>query len=218
MSTRSWFGVLAVFAALGILAPATVGAQARQRYPTQPPAGRVDGGYDVGYRDGLSRGDLDGRQGREFRYENHADYRDATRGWGGYGNREHFRQAYRQGYVEGYRAGYARYGRNTRDGRSYPDGRYGYGYPGPGYPGAYGREYGYDRGFQEGYEEGRDAGRDGHRYDPYRERDYRNADDGYNRRYGARESYKQSYRDGFLAGYQRGYGEGRDSRYRGYRW
>lgn len=98
--------------------------------------------------------------------------------------------------------------------RSYPDrGPWsGYGYAARSGPG-------FQFGLDDGYREGLDAARDGRRYDPYRERRYRNADRGYNRHFGPRGLYRQDYRDGFRAGYERGYREAR-RRYwnRPYRW
>ena len=85
------------------------------------------------------------------------------------------------------------------------------------YPGGtawwgYGQRYAFDRGFQEGYDEGFKAGRRYDRYDPYREKDYRKGDVGYERRYGSRDYYRQQFRGGFEAGYSRGYRDGRRER------
>jgi hypothetical protein len=95
-------------------------------------------------------------------------------------------------------------------GAVYAQGR---GYP---YPSSRGGVYrnvdvAYDRGLQDGYERGRDAARDGERFDPRRERWYRNADRGYNRRYGSERQYREAYRDAFVRGYEQGY---REARYR----
>lgn len=78
----------------------------------------------------------------------------------------------------------------------------GYAYGAPGGPG-------YRRGYDDGYREGRDAARDGRRFDPFRERRYRDADRGYSRRFGPPGLYRQDYREGFRAGYERGYREAR---------
>ena len=51
--------------------------------------------------------------------------------------------------------------------------------------------------------------RDGDRYDPVRAKDYRDGDNGYDRRFGTRDQWKIAYRDGFKAGYERGYREAR---------
>ena len=105
---------------------------------------------------------------------------------------------------------------STACGTVYAQGR---GYPYPTYPSQRGGVYrggyanpAYDRGFDAGYSRGLDAARDGDRYDVRRERDYRNADRGYDRRYGSRSEWQRVYRDGFASGYDRGYRDGR-SRY-----
>lgn len=90
-------------------------------------------------------------------------------------------------------------------------------YPNYPYPDARGGPRGgyadpaYSQGFDDGYRQGLDAARDGDRYNVRRERWYRSADRGYNRRYGPREAWRRVYRDGFAAGYDRGY---REARYR----
>lgn len=95
-------------------------------------------------------------------------------------------------------------------GRSYP-------YPqGPGprggvYRGGGYADEAYRRGYDDGYQRGLDAARDGDRYDPRRERWYRDADRGYDRRWGPRADYRQFYRDAFTRGYDAGF---RDGRYR----
>ena len=85
--------------------------------------------------------------------------------------------------------------------------------------GAYGARVGrgFQRGFEDGHRGGRGAARDGRRYDPCRERRFRDADRGYRPRFGPIELYRQDYRQGFRAGYERGYREahrwGRDRLY-----
>lgn len=64
------------------------------------------------------------------------------------------------------------------------------------------------RGYAEGHKRGLADGRRASRYDPVRHRDYRDADDGYYRRYGSRQAYENNYRAGFRQGYERGYREG----------
>jgi len=85
-----------------------------------------------------------------------------------------------------------------------------------------GREYALNRGFNDGYEQGFEAARDRDRYDPRRERWYRDGERGYKRDYRlSRGEYRDSYRRGFLEGYDAGYrdaqrgwrgGSGRDGR------
>ena len=93
---------------------------------------------------------------------------------------------------------------------------YGNGYPNtyPAYPNrGYGNNNGYygtntvayDNGYQKGLEKGRNDARDRDSYDPVRYKEYRNADNGYNSRYGSKDQYKLAYRDGFEAGYAQAY-------------
>jgi hypothetical protein len=60
----------------------------------------------------------------------------------------------------------------------------------------------YAKGYEEGNEEGRNDARHGRRFEPRRHDEFRDADDGYNRRDGNREEYRDSYRRGFLVGYE----------------
>lgn len=64
------------------------------------------------------------------------------------------------------------------------------------------------RGYAEGYQRGLDDGRDRDRYDAVRHRDYRDADDGYFRRYGPKRAYENNFRAGFRQGYEEGYRDG----------
>lgn len=95
-------------------------------------------------------------------------------------------------------------------GRQYPPQGPMQGRPGPGgYEGRQGyraREYALDRGFNDGYEQGFEAARDRDRFDPRRERWYRNAERGYDRDFRiSRNEYRDVYRRGFLEGYESGY-------------
>lgn len=63
-------------------------------------------------------------------------------------------------------------------------------------------------GENDGYKEGLKDGEKGDRFDPIREKRYRSADSGYDKRYGSKESYKDRYRDGYRIGYEQGYREG----------
>jgi hypothetical protein len=176
--------------------------------------------YSQGYRAGLREGERDarGRRGRD--YGRHNDYR---RG-GGWGNsRGGEADAFRRGFADGYGEAYSRFDRgwnNRAPNRGYPSyptypSNRGQAYPGGGYGGGgYGGGYyspAAQRGFDEGYREGMNAGRGNDRYDPVREKRYREGDSGYNSRFGSREQYKQEYRNAFRQGYDRGY---REARYR----
>lgn len=63
----------------------------------------------------------------------------------------------------------------------------------------------YDNGYRDGLRRGEQAARDGRPLDIERERDYRDADAGYNRSYGDRNRYRDSYRGGFAKGYRDAY-------------
>lgn len=67
------------------------------------------------------------------------------------------------------------------------------------------RSVGFNNGFQEGLHRGQQAAQDRRPYDIQREKDYRNADDGYRREYGDRNFYRDEYRRGFTQGYQQSY-------------
>ena len=87
------------------------------------------------------------------------------------------------------------------------------------YGGPYGRQDGryanvgriaYDNGYRRGYDQGLAEARAGRGGNYRNDRIYRDADWGYNGRYGPRGQYRQAFRNGYEAGYREGY-----SRYRG---
>lgn len=63
----------------------------------------------------------------------------------------------------------------------------------------------YDNGYQRGYQNGVADARARRAADFRREHEYRDADWGYDRSFGSRDSYRQVFRDGFAAGYRDGY-------------
>ena len=63
----------------------------------------------------------------------------------------------------------------------------------------------YDNGYRDGLRRGEQAARDRRTLDIEIERDYRSADNGYNRRFGDRDRYRDNYRGGFSQGYRDGY-------------
>jgi hypothetical protein len=171
-----------------------------QRYPT---VDRDDRAYfNRGVRDGLNAGSDDARRGRAYDVRRHGEYRDNRRG----DDRGDLR-AYRQGFESGYDEGYRRYARG-----GYGDARRGYP-PVPNYPrdnpnaGARGRftSAAAENGYRDGLDAGRKAANDGDRFDPVRERRYRDGDHDYNSRYGSRDQYKRDYRAAFQQGYEAGY-------------
>jgi len=79
------------------------------------------------------------------------------------------------------------------------------------------KEYALNRGFNDGYEQGFEAARGRDRYDPRRERWYRDAERGYDRDYRmSRNEYRDVYRRGFLDGYESGYRDAQGGRRGGY--
>jgi hypothetical protein len=173
--------------------------------------------YDNGYRDGVKKGEEDGRKGRAFLFDRHGDWRDADDGYHrDYGDREFYRRVFRRGFESGYTEGFNRYRRGY--GYGTPQSGYGYGTPqrGYGYPTP---SYGYPSsvpaysspaaqiGYRDGYEVGRNDARDRESFDPVRSRRYRSGDHDYDRRYGSKDEYKRVYRDAFQRGYEQGYRE-----------
>jgi hypothetical protein len=60
----------------------------------------------------------------------------------------------------------------------------------------------FDNGYRDGRKRGEQAARDNRPFDVQRERDYRNAEAGYNRSLGDRNRYRDNYRGGFTQGYR----------------
>jgi hypothetical protein len=175
-----------------------------QRYPTGPVYRQ---GNDLAYRNGLDQGRIQGendaRRGRSFDYGRHSEYRNAQIGYGGYGNRDEYRDLFRQGFQTGYDEGYRRYARNGYPSRG-PVYRTS---PGPVYGGtAVYRSVAGQVGFRDGVEQGQKDARDRKAFDPVRAKRYRSGDHEYNSRYGSREQYAREYRGAFQQGYQEGYG------------
>jgi hypothetical protein len=73
------------------------------------------------------------------------------------------------------------------------------------------RRAAYDNGYKDGVKRGERAARDGKPFNARLEREYRDAQNGYNRSYGDRARYRDDYRGGFAEGYRDGFG-GRDGR------
>ena len=103
------------------------------RYRYDP--GRV--AYEEGFRDGIDKGERDGKRGDRYSVRRHGDYRDADDGYRReYGPKYQYQRVYRQGFEEGYRRAYGDYAyRNDRYGGYgrygdrepyYDDDRYGY--------------------------------------------------------------------------------------------
>ncbi len=75
------------------------------------------------------------------------------------------------------------------------------------------RQRAYDSGYHEGVERGRDDARHGRFFDVACSREYRGADEGYDRDWGSRDEYRSLFRQGF----ERGYNEAYRREGRGYR-
>ena len=206
----------AIGAAVLLFATSACASSGYYRYPVggRPGVRQVDDrAYRNGFEEGRVQGENDARRGRSFDYGRHGEYRNAQNGYGGYGDRNEYREVFRQGFQAGYNDGYRR---NSRDSRyPYPSqapyggpsqGPYGgqnrppvYGNPGYRSPAA-------QIGFQDGLEQGQRDARDRHPFDPVRASRYRQGDHDYNGRYGSRDEYKREYRSAFEQGYQQGYG------------
>lgn len=174
------------------------------RYPGPGPRVVDDRAYRFGYDSGVDQGRDDASRGRSFNVNRHGEYRSATRGYDGYGNRNQYRDVFRRGFAAGYEDGYRRNNGNARNG-SYDNRRQG-GIFNDNRGGVY-RSPAADNGFRDGYNAGRDDARGGDRYDARRDKRYREGDNGYDNRYGSRDAYKDQYRNAFQQGYDRGYRE-----------
>ena len=73
------------------------------------------------------------------------------------------------------------------------------------------RRAAHDNGYRDGIKRGEQAARAGKAFNAQLERDYRDAQNGYNRSYGDRARYRDDYRGGFAQGYRDGYSR-RDGR------
>jgi hypothetical protein len=178
-----------------------------QRYPYENRDNRVY--YDRGVRDGRDSGVDDARRGRSYDLRRHGEYRDDRRG-----DDPGDLRAYRTGFESGYDEGYRQYSRTV-----YGDSRRNYPAPPPLYPSQqypnYGGQGRYSSpaaatGYRDGFDEGQHAARDGDRFDPVREKRYRDGDHDYDKRYGSKDEYQREYRAAFQQGY--------DAGYRGYRY
>jgi hypothetical protein len=175
-----------------------------QRYPNGPVSRQVQGpAYRNGFDQGRIQGENDARRGRSFDYGRHSEYRNAQIGYGGYGNRNEYRDVFRQGFQAGYDEGYRRSARNGYPSRGpiYGTNR------APVYGGtAVYRSVAGDVGYRDGLEQGQKDARDRKAFEPVRAKRYRSGDHEYNSRYGSREQYAREYRSAFQQGYEQGYG------------
>jgi hypothetical protein len=158
------------------------GAQARQY------------GYDNGYRDGLRRGQHEGRENDPSDYRT-PDWRQATHGYKSWmGPVDWFQNGYQQGYRDGFQSGYDSVRGRWRDG-----GRDDYGH------GWRGRSPAYDIGYQDGRSMAREDWARGKRFNSNPRGPYDDRDHGYRREYGDKRYYKDQYTEGYRQGYEAGY-------------
>jgi hypothetical protein len=158
--------------------------------------------HDAGYEAGMERGEADARARLAFNYTRDADYLRADIGYRrDLTSIDRYRRVFRQGFEVGYEQGYRGY-TDVRSERRPPDilsdARR-----------ASSVDIAFEFGFADGYKAGVEDIRDNDRFQPTDHDAYRDADRGYERRFGDRDRYKADYRDGFHAGYTRGYREGR---------
>lgn len=163
--------------------------------------------YDNGFRSGVSNGERDARDRRDFRVDRDRDYRAADDGFyhqGAY-SREQYQRMFRSGYEAGYTEGYSRLSRSYGGRRGVTPGVV---IP-PTRPNSTGGGYyaspAARNGYDDGLEAGRNDARDHRSFDPVRARRYREGDRGYTSRDGSRDDYKREYRAAFQQGYEQGY-------------
>jgi len=71
--------------------------------------------YDNGFRDGLRRGERDGRSNHRYDPTRHGDWRDADDGYRRqYGDHNLYRGSFRRGFEAGYAQAYRQYDRGYR--------------------------------------------------------------------------------------------------------
>jgi hypothetical protein len=186
-----------------------------RRYPGGSISAR-EHGNEHGYRDGYQRGRQDRDQSIRYNYTTE-DYRMADRGFEPYmGERDDFQDGYRNGYRAGYEDGY-----NGRSGRwdevygidpnaepyargqheseddVYVDRHWDY------------KDVAYDIGYRDGVQEGEKDRKHGKDFRPEKNDRYEDADHGYHKEYGSKDSFKMEYRQAFFRGYEDGYGRWR---------
>ena len=189
------FGWIAAGMTLVLAAVLTVCAPAfAQDYDRHPAVQARQYGYDKGYRDGVLRGQHEGRENDPYDYHT-PDWRRATRGYEPWmGPVSVFQQGYQQGYAAGFQSGFASvrpavpYGdRDDFRPTNYPD-RY--------------VNVGYDFGRQDGAEAAREDIYHNKPFNPNPRGRYGSMDHGYHREYGDKGYYQAQYDSGYHAGYE----------------
>jgi len=73
--------------------------------------GYADVAFDTGYRDGLSAGQMDFREKKDYRPEKHDSYEDGDHGYRkSYGSKDRYKEQYRKGFLRGYEDAFNRRG------------------------------------------------------------------------------------------------------------
>jgi hypothetical protein len=169
-------------------------------------------GYEHAYRDGADRGRFDREHGIRYNL-NERVYNDSSRGYESFmGNKGQYQQGYRQGYQAGYDSAYRGvadqygqiYGRTEENRDQWQHAADPYASRGWG-----AADVAFDIGYRDGvtsgqYDRGRNVRADFEDTDAFR-----NANHGYDNRYGESAAYQTQYRTGFQRGYQDGYGRSR---------
>jgi hypothetical protein len=71
--------------------------------------------FDNGFREGIRRGERDGRSNRRYEPTRHSEWRDADDGFRReYGDHNLYRRNFRSGFESGYSQGYRQYARGNR--------------------------------------------------------------------------------------------------------
>ena len=100
----------ALAAAVLMLTTSACASGSYSRYPTYRQV--ENRAYRNGFDQGRIQGENDARRGRSFNFGRHSEYRNAQIGYGGYGNRDEYRNGFRRGFQEGYNDGFRRYARD----------------------------------------------------------------------------------------------------------
>jgi hypothetical protein len=185
----SVFMVVALAAVLTVCAPVVA-----QDYDRNPVPQARQYGYDNGYRDGVARGQHEGRENDPFDYRT-PDWHQATRGYQPWmGPLYAFQQGYQQGYASGFRSGFVSVRPGYRDGDR-DDYR-------PAYSGdRYNSNVGYNTGYQDGAQTAREDLYHNKPFNPNPRGRFDDLDHGYRREYGDKNYYKSQYDSGYRAGY-----------------
>jgi hypothetical protein len=190
-----WMAALAVTVLTTVLASnTTASAQVYAPYGVNIAQTRQYG-YDSGYRDGVARGQHEGRENDPYDYHT-PDWRQATRGYAPWmGPVSVFQQGYQQGYATGFQSGFA----SVRPAVPYAPRQ---DFQPASYPDRYDANPAYTIGRQDGAEAAREDLYHNKIFNPNPRGRYGSMDHGYRRDYGDKGYYKSQYDLGYHAGYE----------------